>query len=79
MLYNRATTIDREAGCLGLITTTEVAGRLGINQSRVRQLILAGDLPARKFGRDWVIDEEDLARYEKQRPPVGRPPKEPPK
>ena len=43
------------------LTCKEAAKRLNINSSRVRQLILAGRLPATKFGRDWVIQEKDLA------------------
>jgi excisionase family DNA binding protein len=60
--------------CMALITTTEATARLGVNQSRVRQMILAKDLPARKFGRDWMIDEEDLAKV-RERNKAGRPKK----
>jgi excisionase family DNA binding protein len=58
---------------LALITTTEAASRLGVNQSRVRQLILSGQLPGKKYGRDWMVDEDDLSRYQEVRRPVGRP------
>ena len=44
---------------------------LGVNDSRIRQLILAGRLPARKIGRDWLIKERDLKKVENRR--VGRP------
>lgn len=38
------------------LTTTEYAHRLGINPSRVRQLLAEGRIPgARKHGRDWLI------------------------
>jgi len=43
-----------------MLTTKEAAEILGVNRSRVRQLILAGRLKAEKFGRDWLINESDL-------------------
>ena len=55
------------------LTTQQVAERLGVTVSRVRQLVLEGRLPAGKFGRDLVIKESDLKRVEDRRP--GRPPK----
>ena len=51
--------------------TEEAAVRLGVDPSRVRQLIRAGRLPARKQGRDWWIEEADLARVQERKP--GRP------
>ena len=55
-----------------LLSTPEVADRLGVTVSRVQALIWAGRLPAQKVGRDYVIREEDL-RLVKDRKP-GRPP-----
>lgn len=55
------------------LTTKEVAERLGVSPARVRQLVLAGDLPAEKFGRDLMIKEGDL-KFVADRP-MGRPPK----
>ena len=43
-----------------VLTTKEAGDRLGVNASRVRQLILAGRLHARKFGGGWIIQEKDL-------------------
>ena len=57
-----------------LLTTKQAAKLLKINDSRVRQLILAGRLPAQKFGRDWLIQEKDLKLVEDRKP--GRPKKE---
>lgn len=54
-----------------LLTTTEAADILGIKQARVRQLILAGRLPAKKHGRDWIIKERDLELVRIRK--VGRP------
>jgi len=42
------------------LTTIQAAKALNVNDSRVRQLILAGRLPAQKFGRDWLIQKKDL-------------------
>jgi excisionase family DNA binding protein len=56
-----------------LLSTTQAADILGVKQARVRQLILAGRLPARKIGRDWVIRQKDLELVMVR--PVGRPPK----
>ena len=55
------------------INTKEAAKLLGVNDSRVRQLILAGRLPAQKVGRDWIIRERDLAKVADRKP--GRPKK----
>jgi len=57
-----------------LLTTYQVAKILGVNDSRVRQLIRGGLLPATKLGRDWVIDEHDLDKAVNRRRP-GRPKK----
>jgi excisionase family DNA binding protein len=43
-----------------LLTTKEVAARLGVTVTRVQQLIAAGSLPAEKMGRDYFIKEDDL-------------------
>ena len=56
-----------------LLTTSEAAARLGVNASRVRQLVLEGRLPAQKRGRDLFIDEKDLKLVEARK--TGRPPK----
>ena len=55
------------------LTTKEAAERLGVSPARIRQLVLAGDLPAEKFGRDLMIKEGDLKLVEDR--PMGRPPK----
>jgi len=56
-----------------LLTTNEVAERLGVSAIRVRQLIKAGRLPSQQFGRDHVVREEDLALVADRKP--GRPAK----
>jgi excisionase family DNA binding protein len=59
---------------MSFISTKRAAEILGVNDSRVRQLILGGRLPARKIGRDWIIREKDLKKVADRKP--GRPRKE---
>lgn len=56
-----------------MLTTRQAAAELGVNPSRIRQMITEDLLPrARKLGRDWLIDPADLDRARKRRRP-GRP------
>lgn len=54
------------------LTTKEAAERLGVTPARVRQLVIAGSLPAEKFGRDLMIKESDLQLVQVRL--MGRPP-----
>ena len=54
-----------------IINTKKAAELLGVNDSRVRQFILAGRLPAVKIGRDWIIKEKDLKKLDGRK--GGRP------
>jgi excisionase family DNA binding protein len=56
-----------------LLTTPEVAERLGVSVRRVQALIKAGRLPSQQFGRDHVIKESDVRLVEDRKP--GRPSK----
>lgn len=56
-----------------LLTTKEVAEKLGVTDSQVRYLILRGKLPAQKLGHINVIKESDLELVRERK--VGRPPK----
>src|SRR5262245_16155129 len=55
-----------------LMTTQEAAERLGVTSVRIRAMILAGRLPAERFGHVHMIKEEDLALVADRKP--GRPP-----
>lgn len=55
------------------LTTNEVAVRLGISSTRVRQLILSGRLRSLKIGRDLYIQESWLEPVYHRK--VGRPKK----
>jgi excisionase family DNA binding protein len=46
-----------------MLTTAQVAGRLGVSVRRVQALIASGRLKARKVGRDLFVSEADLRRY----------------
>ena len=56
-----------------MLTTAEVADRLGINPRSVVQLIRRGILAAEKRGRDWFVAEAETERYERERRAPGRP------
>ncbi|HYP00138.1 MAG TPA: helix-turn-helix domain-containing protein [Pyrinomonadaceae bacterium] len=58
---------------MALLTTKQVAERLGVSIGRIHQLIKEERLPAEKIGRDYVIREDDLKLVEDRK--VGRPPK----
>ena len=55
-----------------MLTTKEAASILEVTTCRVRQLIYARALTARKRGRDWSISPADVARYKETRK-IGRP------
>lgn len=56
-----------------LLTTQQAAAVLGVTDSRVRQLIIAGTLPAQRFGRSHMIRRSDLKDVVVGN--LGRPPK----
>jgi len=53
------------------VTTQKAAERLGVSDSRIRQLILNGKLAAVKAGRDWLIRDADLKLMEKRKTKPG--------
>lgn len=55
------------------IDVREASRRLGVNDSRVRQLLRAGDLRGRHVGNSWLVLVEDVARLERGRRRSGRP------
>jgi len=63
---------------VGLITTAEAAAILKITPVRVRQYINSGQLASEKRGRDHLLDQEEVERFNRQgRRPAGRPSKPP--
>lgn len=57
-----------------ILSTAEAAEKLNVSPIRIRQLIREGRLPAKKLGRDYVVQEEDLALVENRQ--NGRPKKD---
>lgn len=45
------------------ITVADAALRLRVRETRVRQLVAAGTIAARRVGRQWVIDDAELDRH----------------
>lgn len=58
-----------------LLSTSQAAEILGVDDSRVRQLILSGKLPSMQVGRAHLIKESDLSLV-KTYGKAGRPKKE---
>jgi excisionase family DNA binding protein len=56
-----------------MLTTPEIAERLGVSTRRVLALIYSGRLPSQQFGRDHLVKESDLKLVEDRK--VGRPSK----
>jgi excisionase family DNA binding protein len=54
-----------------MLTTRDVAQRLGVTRRRVLAMIQRGRLPARRLGWQWVIEEAALDAVRVRRP--GRP------
>jgi excisionase family DNA binding protein len=57
---------------MNLLTTKEAAKRLGVTPERVCAMIIAGRLPAERFGRAYIIKEGDLKLVANRK--AGRPP-----
>jgi len=57
-----------------MLTTPQVAKRLGIGIRRVQALIAAGRLPTVQYGRDHLVKEKDLKLVADRKP--GRPSKQ---
>jgi excisionase family DNA binding protein len=55
------------------IDVREAARRLGVNDSRVRQLLRAGDLRGRRLGGSWLILADDVVRLQRSGRRPGRP------
>ncbi|CAN5574312.1 hypothetical protein BH20ACI4_BH20ACI4_27880 [soil metagenome] len=58
---------------MSYLTTKETAEKLGVSTGRVRQMVMNGQLPAEKFGRDLMINESDIKEVSNRK--TGRPKK----
>lgn len=61
-----------------LLTTAEAAERLKITARSVARLLKGGKLIGTLRGRDYLIEEEEVERYKRERRPAGRPRKDMP-
>ena len=57
------------------MTLPEASRTYGIAHGTLRSWVHRGLLPARKLGRDWHVEEGDVARLARVRPKRGRPPR----
>jgi excisionase family DNA binding protein len=44
---------------MGLLTTRQVANRLGISDRRIRQLLAEGRIESIRIGGRWLVEESD--------------------
>ena len=51
-----------------MLTTMEASKVLGVSQRRVQALIETGRLPAKRYGRMWLIREKDLEKVKDRKP-----------
>jgi len=65
--------IGRMETVVPYLSTGEVAKAVGMTSARVRQMAIAGEILAEKFGRDWHIDPREVDRLRKKPPGPGRP------
>lgn len=56
-----------------LLTTKQVAARLGIGTPAVRQLVRRGVLRSKKFGNAYAFDSAEIEAYATRRRAPGRP------
>ena len=54
------------------LTSQDVAKELMLTVFHVRRLLIQGRIKAIKFGRDWLIDKEDLKGITRRRYPRKR-------
>ena len=54
-----------------LISTTDAARIIGVDESQVRQYLRRGTLKGRKVSITWLIERRDAERF--KRPPMGNP------
>jgi excisionase family DNA binding protein len=55
------------------LSVQQAADLLGVSPRAVRLRITGGALPAVKLGRDWRVDEREVARLARRQLPSGRP------
>lgn len=56
-----------------LISLSDASSILGVSVERVRQLVVAGELPGRRFGNAWAVPKDALVARRHAQHPGGRP------
>src|SRR5882672_1764924 len=56
-----------------LLAVSDAASKLGLNESRIRALISAGELDAEKVGGRWLVDPGAVSLRKRDSPGPGRP------
>ena len=55
------------------MTVQEAAESLGVTDSRVRQMLIAGELIGEKFGKSWAVTRKAVVDFGKKDRPRGNP------
>ncbi len=58
---------------MAVVGTKEAAKKLGVSIRRVQAMIAQGIIPAKKLGRDWIMEQADLQRVTAKDRKPGRP------
>lgn len=58
---------------MGLVTVAEAAQQLDLSPVAVRQFIAEGRLRATKYGRTWLLERAEVARFARRKRAPGRP------
>jgi excisionase family DNA binding protein len=56
----------------GWITTDEAAALTGYEPAYLRRLLNQGRIPARKVGRDWLVNRDALLAHKAQMDALGK-------
>lgn len=56
-----------------LVSLSDASSILGVSPERVRQLVVAGDLPAQRFGNAWAVPLDAVVARRHTSRPGGRP------
>lgn len=58
------------------ITTKEAANLIGVSVKQIQVWLKAGRIPAKKYGPNWLIKNEDVAEFAVKERQPGRPRKQ---
>lgn len=57
---------------MSLLTTAQAGAILGVSRHEVQRLVRLGYLPAQRYGRVWLVDEQDARAYQRGQRGVRR-------